>query len=162
MKKANTIIETKQYVLCPHCEQSQSQIDHLFNGDGRDVTWGPWYCDECGCAYKGVVKGTDVFVEKSDKRKDKCLVFLKNNNVLLVVEDMYFDGELDVENKRYFYEEHTCPTNYLGVEMVVDLNDGHTDPHGIFEFAGVIPYINLDGVEDVRFMLPMSVDKETL
>jgi hypothetical protein len=78
-----------------------------------------------------------------------------------VIEGMYFNGEFDIDNKRYFYEEHTCPTNYLGVEMVVDLNDGDTDPHGIFEFVGAIPYVDLENVDDVLSLLP-SGGKEAL
>lgn len=155
MKKVNTIMEIKHFVECPHCGKSTSRIDHLFNEENKTSSWGPWYCDECGGAYKGEVRDKEVFIEPIyGDRKNKCLVFLKNANVLLVVEGMYFNGDFDPENKRYFYEEHTCPTNYLGVEMVVDLNDGDTDPHGIFEFVGAIPYVDLENVDDVLSLLP--------
>lgn len=154
MEKVNTIIEVKHFVECPHCHNSKNRIDHLFNDEGKETSWGHWYCDECGGGYKGIVKGKDVFVEKVNERKDNSIVFLKNGNVLLAVKGMYFNGEHDAENDRYFYDEHTCPTNYFkNVEMVIDLENGDTDPHGIFEFVGSIPCVNLDEVEDVKALL---------
>jgi hypothetical protein len=42
-----------------------------------------------------------------------------------------------VEHQRYFYDEHTCPTNYLSqVEMISF--EGSNDPHGVFEFVSVV------------------------
>lgn len=158
MKKASTTIEVTHFIDCPHCYNDRYRVDHLFSPDKQVRHFGPWYCDECGGSFSGKVIGSDVFVEKHDesKRKDKCLVFLKNNNVMLVVKGMYFDGELNLENERYFYEEHTCPTNYLGVEMVIDTDDGDTDPHGIFEFIGAIPYVDLDYVDDINSIIPKT------
>ena len=52
---------------------------------------------------------------------------------------MYFDNNLDKEAKRYYYEEHTCPTNYLRAEMVIEADTMDDDPHGIFEFVDVFP-----------------------
>jgi|SRR6185437_4520994 len=154
MEKVNTITEVKNFVECPHCNKSKNSVGHLFS-ENKEISFGPWYCAECGNAFRGVVKGKDVFLEKMSERKDSAIVFLRSGNILLAVKGMYFNGELDVDNSRYFYEEHTCPTNYLkDVEMVIDLKNGDTDPHGIFEFVGVIPYQDLDGVEDLRSLLP--------
>ncbi len=153
MEKVNTTVETKHFINCPHCGSKSNQVSHLFNDGKQHTTFGPWYCDECGNAYKGKVIGKNVYIEKTDGKKDKCLTMLRKDNALIIFEDMYFNGELDLENKKYFYEEHTCPTNYLKVDMVVDLNDGDKDPHGIFEFITTIPYIDLDTVEDVRDLI---------
>lgn len=42
------------------------------------------------------------------------------------------------EHSRFYYEEHTCPTNYVGgrVLMLQHLKD--SDPHGIFKFEEAI------------------------
>ncbi len=40
------------------------------------------------------------------------------------------------EHKRFFYEEHSCPTNWLEPEMVSF--DGDADPHGLIEFVAFI------------------------
>ena len=154
MEKVNTTIEVKHFIKCPHCKNSKDRIDHLFNDEDKETYWGNWYCDECGGGYKGIVKGKDVFVEKVNERKDNSIVFLKNGNVLLAVKGMYFNGEYNAEDDRYFYNEHTCPTNYFkDIEMVIDLENGDTDPHGIFEFVGSIPYVDLNEVEDVEALL---------
>lgn len=158
MEKVNTIIEVVHFIECPHCHNSKIRIDHLFNDEGIETSWGIFYCDECGGGYEGIVKGKDVFVEKANGRKDNSIVFLKNGNVLLAVKGMYFNGKHDPENDRYYYDEQTCPTNYFkNVEMVIDLETGDNDPHGIFEFVGSIPYVNLDEVDDVKALLTVAM-----
>jgi hypothetical protein len=155
MEKINTIIEIKHFIECPYCHNSKNRIDHLFNEEGKEISWGYWYCDECGGGYKGIVKGKEVFIEKTIKRKDDSIIFLKNGNILLAIKGMYFNGNHDIENDRYFYEEHTCPINYLkNVEMIINLEDDNIDPHGIFKFITSIPYINLENVEDIKTLLP--------
>jgi len=36
----------------------------------------------------------------------------------------------------YFYDEHTCPVNWMGVECLYDNRNNDTDPHGMFEYVG--------------------------
>ena len=156
MEKVETLIEVKHFIECPHCGFSKSRIDHLFTKENKSINFGPWYCDECGKAYKGEVVGRDVFVEKiKDKRKDKCIVFLKNSNVLIAVKSYYYNGKIENENFMNFYNEHTCPTNYLGVEMVVDLNKNEIDPHGIFEFVSAVKWFDTESEEDIFKKLPI-------
>lgn len=33
----------------------------------------------------------------------------------------------------YFYTEHTCPTNFIGGDVVMMCMDGDDDPHGCFD-----------------------------
>lgn len=155
MEKVTLIKETKHYVCCPHCGHSKTSVDHLFNEDhlsGR--SFGPWYCDECGLSYSGKVVGNEVFVQKEPGRKDISTVFLKHGNVLLAVEGMYFDGDLNQEEARFFYNEHTCPTNFLkDVIEVYDISDWSVDPHGIFEFVGAIPQTEFNEPDDIKKLL---------
>ena len=156
MEKVETLIEVKHLIKCPHCESSKTRIDHLFTKENKSISFGPWYCDECGKAYKGEVIGCDVFIEKiKDKRKDKCIVFLKNSNVLIAIKSYYYDGKIENEKFMNFYNQHTCPTNYLGVEMVFDLNENEIDPHGIFEFVSVVEWFDTESVEDIIKKLPI-------
>ena len=37
---------------------------------------------------------------------------------------------------QYFYEEHTCPTNWLRIPMISVA--GNHDPHGLFEFVDAV------------------------
>lgn len=39
-------------------------------------------------------------------------------------------------NTRYFYEEHTCPTNYIRIPMICFNKD--VDPHGLFKFEEAV------------------------
>jgi len=144
MNKSKVVSETLHYIICPHCEKFRNRICHLFGK--KNYQWGIWYCEECGGGYKGTVDGTDVYVEKVEKRKDNALVFLKFDNILLAVKGMYFDKNLNF--LKYFYEEHTCPINYLkSAELIIDLHYENTDPHGLFEFVGAIPYVETENME---------------
>lgn len=40
------------------------------------------------------------------------------------------------ESSAYFYEEHTCPTNFIRIPMI--FHDGDADPHGVFEFVEAV------------------------
>lgn len=51
------------------------------------------------------------------------------------------------EQDEFLYNEHTCPVNFLGVEVITDGDD--MDPHGIFEYVQTIPApadIDLDNI----------------
>src|SRR3990167_1571469 len=54
----------------------------------------------------------------------------------------YHDGESesDEENQshqRFFFEEHSCPTNWLA-ECVAVIEDGDCDPHGFLDFVRAV------------------------
>lgn len=47
-----------------------------------------------------------------------------------------FGSEQEVREARgYFYEEHTCPTNFIRDPVVAIFADGDDDPHGVFRFV---------------------------
>ena len=143
MKPANITMQTKHLINCPNCGHADSGVDHLMGQEG-DRTFGPWYCGACGTAYEGVVKnGKDVLIKVSEGRRlDDTLVLLQlppqKESVYLVVKGMMFDGELNEDGKRYHYDQHTCPTNYLkdSVALIIGNDD---DPHGLFRFVRAIP-----------------------
>ena len=41
-----------------------------------------------------------------------------------------------LEHERYFYEEHTCPTNFIRIPMIA--TGGDCDPHGVFDFVDAV------------------------
>ena len=47
-----------------------------------------------------------------------------------------FQKRPDEDTRRYFYEEHTCPTNWLRDVEEVSIGD-NTDPHGLWKFVAV-------------------------
>jgi hypothetical protein len=38
--------------------------------------------------------------------------------------------------RQHFYEEHTCPTNFIRIEAIV--HNGDHDPHGVFEYVDTV------------------------
>lgn len=40
------------------------------------------------------------------------------------------------EKAAYFYEEHTCPTNFIRIPMI--FHNGDQDPHGVFDFVEAV------------------------
>lgn len=77
------------------------------------------------------------------KEKIPVIVLLKmditEKEVYIIVKDYlyYHNGEYSTdEDLEYFYNEHTCPSNYLRFPIIVD---GDTDCHGIFKFIEAVP-----------------------
>lgn len=157
MNKTDLIVETKRYIPCPDCGESAGSIDHLIEYSIRldsEREFGPWYCDECGCGFKGKVVGQDVFIKKSDRMNNKEIsVFLKHDDILLIVKGSQASFQ-DDDSLEYYYNEHTCPVNFLrgdSLQIIVDLKDNDTDPHGIFEYLGSVPHqyfgnVDIDGI----------------
>lgn len=148
--KAKTV--TREYILCPNCGKSEHQVDQVEIGR----TFGPWYCDEddCGRSWTGVrtSDGAELtFVETNKRTVFIELRYCDDPKLKIVVSGMEFLNSITLpgavgggttdpivypDHHEYYYNEHTCPTNYLGVEEVRYGDD--YDPHGVFEFVRVL------------------------
>ncbi len=135
-----------RYIHCPGCGKQEFAVSHLPVG-----TKTAWYCDECGVKFHlHILSETEVatFLDDSE-RKEKTLVTLRSETpVTLVVEGMRFvrDGQPEngTEHDRYFYDEHTCPTNYLPRTLKVVDETGSDDPHGIFRYVKTEAWRNIE------------------
>jgi len=124
---------TKTYMICQHCGfHTNASIDHL--EAGQEV--GPWYCEDCGCGFKVIANGVDSVAIKTDDK------FVKTFDLLVLdpqLKPVYFvmSGkaymDIDEDQRRYYYEEHSCPTNWIGDAEMIAI-DGNTDPHGILRY----------------------------
>ena len=67
---------TRHYIKCPDCgNETAHQIDHLL---GKDTTFGPWSCSECGTKIRGTLNNKEAFIEIADEQKDeKALLLVK-------------------------------------------------------------------------------------
>ncbi len=130
----------KTYAVCPACGADAGCINHLL-GQTLETQW---YCDTCGQCYRLVFtneNGVDVrvsIVEGKCKVKTVDLLVLppQKHPVYFVVEGMRFEGEGDRDEhdaKQFFYDEHSCPTNWFKPTIVAF--DGDYDPHGLIEFV---------------------------
>lgn len=153
---------TREYFRCPHCGKGEHSASHL----GVGQPFGPWYCDECGGSFVGKREADGrIALELRDERKvttvDVLVLQPQDKPVFFVVEGMRFEGltvaqrlraaaekvagqpittaidERDeTEHKSFYYESHSCPTNWLKPVMVY--HDGDPDPHGLIEFVGFV------------------------
>lgn len=140
---APTVQVTKTYVVCPHCgENSGGAIDHLI-ADHREMSWGPWYCGHCKRGFAGTVTADgDVSVKKVDSSFTKCfdLVCLppQKHPVYFILSTAH-PTDSEPESTKFFYESHSCPTNWLrDIEMISI--EGDQDPHGLIEYIGSAPF----------------------
>jgi hypothetical protein len=143
MKKAQTI--SHQYILCPNCNKSEHRIDHLKVG----TEFGPWACDDekCGIYFNGIRTEDGATLTVTDDTHRAVFIELQycdDPNLKIIVSGMESSRGCDKNwwieypgHHEYYYNEHTCPTNFLlGVEQV-DYK-GDIDPHGVFEFVRVL------------------------
>lgn len=144
--KANivNIVSSKNLFACPDCGSLEHSCDHLQVGQ----SFGPWFCDKCGCSVKGVVTSDGADIDRGTKRKANALVLLRLDAtgldakpIHIVVSGMTFheEGEPAIfgdSGMRYFYDEGTCPWNYLRFP-IKEGNDA--DPHGLFVFQEAVP-----------------------
>ena len=135
-----TFVETARVLRCPVCDKGRFEIVRLHWGG----TWGPWYCDDCGFGFIGRTdEQGESYIEPWRNRKITTVVTLRSTRpVTLKVQGVRFTGEEAdsdadrAERDRYYYEEHTCPTNFLGHPVLEVLDDdGDQDPHGIFTWV---------------------------
>lgn len=135
-----------QHIVCPQCgAEDQFQWGHLSPGQ----TFGPWWCDHCGFGLEGRVNGAglpDAWPVTSQSASPGFILLKmtvrSQGDVFFVLRKLVFrepnDDDHDVDvYQRYYFEEHTCPTNFVPVEAV--LEDQDADPHGVFEYVAWRP-----------------------
>ena len=158
------------FIVCPHCGKSEHRVQHLYDTSkerGKEVSFGPWQCDECQHEFSGTVLYNPGHVT------DPCEVTITSIypwikvpklsllrfRDLYVVVDSYSDhkpGEKDSPWYDFLFHSHQCPTNILrSVEEVFD--DEGRDPHGVLRFVAAI-----DDTEENRKRLDAAPSKEKL
>lgn len=132
---------TRTFMICPDCgAHTNFSVDHLEAGQ----SFGTWYCDECGCGYKGNAAGAATQVQKVESRFSKTLDLLvlepHDKPIYFVMAGKRYHAKPgdEYDGKRYFYEEHSCPINWIGDTVMISV-DGDTDPHGFLKFVRSIP-----------------------
>lgn len=84
------------------------------------------------------IESTHPFHQKLRKTLNLLCIrrAIRAESVYFVVEGLSeWPATLEEVNYRakYFYETHSCPTNFVQVALIAV--DGDADPHGIFEFV---------------------------
>lgn len=152
--------ELKTFLCCAACGGDIATIDHLAEYKELKTAWS---CKACGVKNNLVVINGNVVEQSIDADPEytyKTLALLQVRGmeppVRFLVEGIYSTkdttGKLtldELNNKRYYYNEHTCPTNWLGVEKVELLGD--LDPHEAFQFLAAWGPGDTDAIEMVGF-----------
>lgn len=137
--------ETKLTATCPKCKGHNFTVGHMIE---KDNSWS-WNCVNCYTNWQFTYKDKVLQMEEIPIRFLKGLALVKYagnsvNEKLYFIIQVYFhydkDGKLDVEwedRKRYYIEEHTCPTNLVSCEAII--YNGDTDPHGVLEYVRAAP-----------------------
>ena len=92
-----------------------------------------------------VVEKSRVVLRKVEERGyfGRAMALLKlesaDGPVYFVVEGLVSDEDVKEQQKhaRYFYEEHSCPTNWIDQTAAV-IHNGDADPHGFLEFVRIV------------------------
>lgn len=143
-----TLVTTRSFV-CPHCNNRKFEYEHLYQ-QGVPGDW-TWNCYNCGC-YISFTMNKEFEIDVTNvkiAKYPKVLVLLQldpddgarlEKPLYLVIETINYRHEEDLvefcKYQEYYYNERTCPSNYLGDTTV--LYGGDDDPHGIFKFVEAI------------------------
>lgn len=149
------ITKTNLQFQCPRCEKHYFSYQHLVDQKQTERRKRyEWTCGNCVATVEFSVDWDDLSVniinaKKPPEGKAKALVLLRllpvKGTVLkelihIVVEKKNYSHEEDLKKfsdiAAYWYNDHTCPANYLGVVSVIE--GGDDDPHGIFQFVEAI------------------------
>jgi hypothetical protein len=136
----------KIFLQCPACEKGEFAVSHIVAGQ----SFGPWCCESCGTYVEGVREGATFELKiLPDLKREKITVTLQSKTVppitLKLNSWQYIPGttaappltpERAWDNATYFYNEHTCPTNFMR-EVAEIIFQGDSDPHGVFEFVSI-------------------------
>lgn len=146
-------LKTNIVFLCPHCGLAEHSENHLFPGQ----RFGPWFCDECGGSFLGNTAADEtidleLLAERKVETLDVLLLKPQKKSVYFIVPGARYEGrgpseKTVAEHKRYYYEMHSCPTNWLKPKMVY--HDGDADPHGLFTFVSTVDLKALPPDEDL-------------
>ena len=144
------ITKTNRFIKCanPNCDY-EFQVDHLLTGN-HGTKWN-WSCEDCGFENEinailnkaNQIVDLNATINTQNPRTVPIYVLLayhkKEEHFFLVVEDKAYDhdGKGHDLDKSYYYNEHTCPTNWMGGSVIrlLDGKEGDDDPHGIFQFV---------------------------
>jgi hypothetical protein len=145
-------IYSHDFAICPHCNgQTGSRIDHLYPGP---TTAGPWACDICGHWFDVKINGPKNVELTPAKSKNEPVrdgyALLRFDGmegpVFFIMKCSRYRVESDEEQQssdRFFFEEHSCPTNWLR-DCVEVISAGDIDPHGFLKFVRSIDVVNTD------------------
>jgi hypothetical protein len=159
MNKNNTVTHT--YGKCPNenCH-GEWQIDHLFNDYKDRLFKSKWSCSQClnyyEISFTFINDQLNFCAESTGEKVQKKIVILELPPQEKPVRLMAYVNRYDHEkilggNDQYFYEEHTCPTNWIKDVALIE-NGGDTDPHYMFKYIDTFDGNDVDIHNDSKLV----------
>lgn len=134
-------IEEKLYFKCTVCEKEDFRFDHL----SIDAVV-KWTCEKCGNELNILRLGEkEVDVVPTGRSQTPVTVTLVSEtsppiefklNTWKYAHSQNLSREEYESHETYFYNEHTCPTNWVSLIEQIKVGED-TDPHGLFRFVSV-------------------------
>jgi hypothetical protein len=145
MKMPTGKVNLKVFLRCPACTEGEFNVCHIVAGQ----EFGPWCCEKCGTYIQGKREGATFDVKViDDLKRERITVTLQSKTeppITLKLNSWQYlppanakplTPEAAWDNARYFYNCHTCPTNYMR-DVAEIICNGDPDPHGVFEFVSI-------------------------
>lgn len=150
-QSVKTDARTVYFFHCPRCKNNELDYSYLVT---RAISENTAYvtdwleCDECLTRWDLKVY-SDTRVELQQKENYPYVpayVLLRSTNggkpifAMLHTQVRYRvldSGKKDLDQVSYYYNEHTCPMNWIDKIVCLWFN-GDDDPHGVFEFVDCI------------------------
>ena len=141
-------LKIKPTFTCPVCGEHDFGYAHLLTEPSKEVY--TWSCAHCVSDISFSLKDNTTPVLEKVKSPEEGKAFLLallrldteetlKKPIFIVVKVPNYTHETDLEKKkhqlRYYFDEHTCPSNYLHVTIIEGDDD---DPHGIFNFVDAV------------------------
>lgn len=147
--KPLTIEVTKSYVACANCGEGISSHAHITTPQSTK-----WTCDACSSENyivfgeggavtsvsltgNGSIMGAGLMVS-TNTQDDPIFLFIdvpfyahNMKDGKLIIDDEFASGQ------EYYYDSHTCPTNWIQGQVRKIVHRGDDDPHGVFVLIGL-------------------------
>lgn len=137
----NCPLDENPHIKCPLCLRYSFNIGNLKIGQ-----WSLRCCESCGQQLH-IVRSTrsSATAEPTGKKQTKITVTLVSDTVPPIEmkvntwRPLHSDNRSPEEffqNQKFYYEEYTCPTNWLYEVEQMSVGNDH-DPHGLFRLVSI-------------------------
>jgi len=145
------ITKTMRFIKCANNEcEFEFKINYIFEESSAKDTY-QQTCSDCG--YENNIKVVrdasnsviDVQTTIGNRVLTPCYVLLsyhKDSELFFLV----LESNLYNLDASYYFNEHTCPSNWMRGDVValLDASINDSDPHGIFKFVAAKPKDEID------------------
>lgn len=165
-----SITRTTGTSLVCECGHDVSTVDHLLSGQINSAGW--WQCYNCNLEHKLEMRDGVLFSESRicENPYYPVVAVLKSRTIpaIYFIVPTRTHGEASVNAGRYYYEEHTCPVNWIRNTVAI-VKDGkfvltpgmsnvaeevvrdEDDNHGFYELVAMKPAIPLYEQFDLKY-----------